>query len=113
MITLKDKIEKEGPGTVTFNDLIHVLWSLITTEDETINNPIIPKLYERLHDFKRSDSPISKDEFLELYQISVYVQDQVKSGKWPKEFKDVIPKKVREYAEEEHSAFDKNLYPDV
>jgi hypothetical protein len=37
----------------------------------------------------------------------------MKSSKWPKEFKEVIPKKVRELCDEEYSAFDKNLYPDV
>jgi hypothetical protein len=59
VMTLRDKMEKEGAAAVNYHDLIHVLWSLIATEDESINNPIIPKLYERLHDFKRSDNPIS------------------------------------------------------
>ena len=68
MITLKDKIEKEGFGTLSNNDLIHVLWALTSTDDESINNPIIPKLFERLHGFKRND-PLSRDELLELYQI--------------------------------------------
>jgi hypothetical protein len=112
-LTLKDKLEKEGNAAVPYSDLIHVLWALVTTEEDIINNPIIPRLYEKLHDFKRSDSPLSKDELLELYQLSVYAQDQIKNQKWPKEFKEVIPRKVRDQCEEEHAAFDKNLYPDV
>ena len=112
MLTLKDKIEKEGFGSVSNNELIHVLWSLATTDDETLNNPIIPKLYERLHAFKRNE-PISREELLEIYQISVYAQDKIKNNKWPKEFKEVIPKKVRELCDEEYANFDKNLYPDV
>jgi len=112
VLTLKDKIEKEGAGTLSNNELIHVLWSLATTDDESLNNPIIPRLYERLHDFKRLD-PLSRDELLELYQLSVYAQERIKTNKWPKEFKEVIPKKVRELCEEEYSSFDKNLYPDI
>jgi len=72
LLTLKDKLEKEGNGAVPYSDLIHVLWALVTTEEDIINNPIIPRLYEKLHEFKRSDSPLSKDELLELYQLSVY-----------------------------------------
>jgi hypothetical protein len=45
--------------------------------------------------------------------LQVYAQDQIKVGRWPKEFKEVIPQKVREVIEEEHSNFDKNLYADV
>ena len=112
VLTLKDKIEKEGVSAVSNNDIIHVIWSLATTDDESLNNPIIPKLYERLHEFKRND-PLSKDELLELYQLSVYAQEKIKSNKWPKEFKEVIPKKVRDLCEEEYHSFDKNLYPDI
>ena len=92
---------------------MHVIWSLATTEDESLSNPMIPRLYEQLHDFKRPEAPLSKEELLELYQLQVYAQDQIKVGRWPKEFKEVIPQKVREVIEEEHSNFDKNLYADV
>ena len=78
-----------------------------------MHNPIIPRLFERLHDFKRPDKPLTKEELLELYQLQVYAQDQIKNGRWPKEFKEVIPKKVRDIAEEEYATFDKNLYADV
>lgn len=68
VMTLRDKIEKEGLGTVTNHDLIHVLWALTTTDDDSINNPIIPRLFERLYGFKRAE-PLSREELLELYQI--------------------------------------------
>ena len=68
VLTLKDKIEKDGMGVVSNDDIIHVLWSLATTDDESLNNPIIPKLFERLHSFKRNE-PLSREELLELYQL--------------------------------------------
>lgn len=114
ILALKDKLETHGASaTVPFSDLINVLWALMTTEEESLHNPIIPRLFERLHEFKRADKPLSKEELLELYQVYVYAQDQVKVGRWPKEFKEVVPKQVREVCEEEHSIFDKNLYNDV
>jgi len=45
--------------------------------------------------------------------LQVYAQDQIKTGRWPKEFKEVIPKKIKELIEEEYSNFDKNLYSEV
>jgi hypothetical protein len=68
VLTLKDRIERDGVSTLSNNDLIHILWSLAATDDEYINNPIIPKLYEKLHDFKRNE-PLTRDELLELYQL--------------------------------------------
>ena len=110
VLTLKDRLETQGTGAVSYNELVHVIWSLATTEDDHMSNPIIPRLYERLHDFKRPEKPLTKEELLELYQVHVYAQDQIKVGKWPKEFKEVIPQKVRDVIEEEHANFDKNLY---
>lgn len=83
-LTLKEKIEKEGVArAVSFNDLISVIWALAVTEDEQLLNPIIPKLYERLHEFKRQ-TPLSRDERLQLYQVIIYAeQDMIKTGKWP------------------------------
>jgi hypothetical protein len=68
VLLLKDKIEKENLGFISYNDIIHILWSLATTDDESMNNPIIPKLFEKLHGFKRND-PLTRDELLELYQL--------------------------------------------
>lgn len=113
VLTLKDLLENQGTSSVGFNELVHVIWSLATTEDESLSNPMIPRLYERLHDFKRPEKSLTKEELLELYQLQVYAQDQIKVGRWPKEFKEVIPQKVRDVIEEEHSNFDKNLYADV
>jgi hypothetical protein len=45
---------------------------------------------------------------LQLHQINLYAQDQVRINKWPKEYKDVIPRKVRDVCEEEYSQFDKS-----
>lgn len=114
VLTLKERLERSGSvSAVSFNELVHVLWSLIATEDEGLYNPIIPRLFERLHEFKRPEKPLTREELLELHQVQVYAQDQIKNGRWPKEFKDVIPKKVRDVCEEEYSQFDKNLYNDV
>lgn len=114
VLTLKDRLERNGSkGAVSFNELVHVIWSLIATEDEALYNPIIPRLFERLHQFKRPEKALTREELLELHQIHVYAQDQIKNGRWPKEFKEVIPKKIRDVCEEEYGQFDKNLYSDV
>lgn len=51
--------------------LIRILWALSAVEDPVIQNPIIPRLYEKLHHFKR-ERPIDQEEKLELYQLHVY-----------------------------------------
>jgi multidrug efflux pump subunit AcrA (membrane-fusion protein) len=48
-----------------------------------------------------------------LYQNKVQAHDQINQGKWPAEFKEAIPKKVREISEEEYSKFDKSAYPEI
>lgn len=114
VLTLKDKMEREGPQSVSYNELINVIWSLCALEDETLHNPLIPKLYERLHTFNRPERGLTREELLELYQVAnVHAQDQMKTNKWPKEFKDVVPKRVKDLCEEEFAQFDKNLYTDV
>ena len=45
--------------------------------------------------------------------MQVYAQDMIKEGKWPKEFKDVVPQRVRDVVEEEYGRWDKGLYPEV
>lgn len=114
VLTLKEKMEAEGGvKAVSFDEIVHLVWALMATEDELMHNPLIPRLLERLHEFKRPDTPLSKDELLELHQVNVLVQDQIKNGKWPKEFKEVVPRKVRDLCEEEYALFDKNAYQDV
>jgi hypothetical protein len=112
VLTLKDKFEKEGASCVGFNELVHIVWALVVTEDETLANPLIPRLWEHLHEFQR-EHPLTREELLELHQVQAYVQDQVRAGRWPKELKEVLPKRVREMADEEYGQFDKNLYPEV
>ena len=72
LLTLKDKIEKDGARAVDFNTIVNVIWSLIVTEDDHLQNPIIAKLYERLFEFKRNDKALTREELLELYQVSIY-----------------------------------------
>jgi hypothetical protein len=68
VLTLKDKLETNSvSGAVDFKDLVNVIWALATTEDELLQNPIIPKLWERLHEFNRPDKPLTREELLELY----------------------------------------------
>lgn len=72
VLLLKDQIESQGVASVGFQELVHVLWSLTVTEDESIPNPLIPKLWERLHQFNRPGKPMSREELLELYQVNAY-----------------------------------------
>lgn len=112
-LTLKDKVEAQGVTSVGFADIVHVLWTLLATEAEGISNPLVPRLFERLHNFNRPEKPLTKEELLELHQINMHTQDQVRAGRWPKEFKEVIPKNVSDLAENEYNRYDKCLYPDV
>jgi hypothetical protein len=74
VLTLKEKMETEGGAkAVSFDEIVHLLWALMATEDELMQNPLIPRLLERLHEFKRPESPLSKDELLELHQVNVLV----------------------------------------
>ena len=91
VLILKEKVERESIQAVSYNELVDVLWALIVTEESQLKNPLIPKLLERLHDFKRPEKPLTQNELLELYQIDVQVQEMVRSNRLPKEFKDVIP----------------------
>jgi len=54
---------------------------LIVSDDELIRSPLIAKIYEKLYDFKR-DTPLSKEELIELHQISVYAQEKIKNKIW-------------------------------
>lgn len=51
---------------MSYNHIIQALWGIIASDDEILHNPIVPRLYERLHGFKR-DQPITKEEMIELY----------------------------------------------
>jgi len=64
VLTLKEKIEKDGMSAVSFNDIIQIIWALQITEEEGLINPIIPRLYERLHEFHRLDKPLTSEEIL-------------------------------------------------
>lgn len=57
---------KENMNKVTNFEIINVIWSLIASDDEVLPNPIIARLFEKLHDFKRS-VPITREEKLELH----------------------------------------------
>lgn len=61
LLMLKNKI-----NDIKNDDIISVLWSMITADDEAIPNPLITKLFERLHAFKR-DTPLSKEERLMVH----------------------------------------------
>jgi len=65
-LNLKDNLDK-----VSNKDIVNILWSLIVSDDELIKSPLIAKIYEKLYDFKR-DTPLSREELIELHQISVF-----------------------------------------
>jgi hypothetical protein len=49
-----------------------VTWALIALEGKKLRNPLIPKALEALSQFNR-DTPLSKKELVQLYQISVFI----------------------------------------
>ncbi|CDW75767.1 UNKNOWN [Stylonychia lemnae] len=106
VFTLNDNLKK-----LTNQDIVNVLWGLIVSDDETVKSPLIAKIFEMLHEFKR-DTPLTKDELIQLYQIHIYAQDKIKNRIWPKQFKDVIPQAAKDAAEDEFNQFDKNLFKD-
>eukprot|EP00347_Sterkiella_histriomuscorum_P017948 403347370 len=103
---------KDNMDLIKNDELIHVIWSLIVADDEQLQSPLIPRVYEKLAGFER-DQPLTREEKLELHQIVIYCNELIKANQWPREFKDVVPRKVKDICEEEFNIFDKNHYQEV
>jgi len=101
-----DKLSKE-----THNNLIHLIWTFIyrdTIKDEeksqsgisrsaTDSNPLIPRLIEHLYNYKR-EAPLTRNEYLMLFQINIWLEKQLDEGRLPDNFKGCIPSEITEVA---------------
>lgn len=94
------KQQLSGEKTIPAKQIVDVTWALIALEGAKIRNPLIPKALEALSQFNR-ETPLSKRELLQLYQISVFVSEMVARGELSDHFSKVIPKEVLAAAEEE------------
>lgn len=69
-------------------------------------NPLLVLALEELAKFNRPSKPITFDEYLKLHQISLFIQDKVKTGQLPQEFETVIPDHVKDISHSEYAKFD-------
>lgn len=96
-------------------NLINVVWTLIykeSVQDSPQINPLIPRLLEKLHSFNR-DIPISRVEYLELYQIQTWVSKMLEEGRLPRPFSKCIPQEVRDAAESKFHEYDRPQFAQV
>ena len=86
-------------GRLSNDNLISIAWSLMAMESpDARTNPLLMKLLERLHKFERPDKPLSRRELVQLYQLSVFIKEQVSAGILPNTFGSVIPLQVQNKA---------------
>lgn len=69
------------------------------------NNPTIPKLLEYLFDFKRN-KPLTKEEYIQLFQINIWINKMIDSGNIPSEYANCIPEDILDKAEERYNEYD-------
>ena len=43
-------------------------------------SPLLPKLFELIYSFSRPEKPLSREEFVQLHQIDLYIQDLIAAG---------------------------------
>jgi hypothetical protein len=73
--------------------LINIIWFMVLRESSVAkdqrsrsSNPLIPRLLELLYTYKR-DAALTKHEYLQLYQINNWIENQCNDGKLPEEYK--------------------------
>ena len=101
-------------GSTIHDKLIKSIWVLIYRDqvlvtDKRQRNPQIPKLLEHLHTYKR-DEPISDLEYCMLYQICLWIDNQIVNEKLPQIMYDAIPEDIRKTAQEKYFELDKPFY---
>ena len=94
LLSLKNELVSAG-GRLSNDNLIPVAWTLMAMElPEGRTNPLLVKLLERLHKFERPDKPLSRQELVQLYQLSLFIKEQVSTGRLPDTFASIIPQQV-------------------
>ena len=88
-----------GEKGISAKQIVDLTWALIALEGTKLRNPLIPKALEALSRFNR-DTPLTKRELQQLYQISVFISDMVARGELSDHFNKVIPKDVQAAAED-------------
>lgn len=69
-------------------------------------NPLIPKLLEALYSYRRAE-PLSRREYLQLYQINIWIDREVRDGRLPESFAKCIPEAFVATAEDKYSEYDR------
>jgi len=108
---LKKQTKQDGMN----RDLVHVIWTLLYRDQRTYSkttNPIIPRLLEKLYSYKR-EAALSRVELLELFQIKIWVDQEVKKGLLPEVFAKCIPAEIAEEAEQRFAEYDRQTYSQV
>lgn len=112
-LLLKDQLIKaQGKNKKVYEKLIDITWTLIYQTKSGETNPLIPRMLENLYDFKR-EQPLTDFEKLELFQINLWVKDQIEKGALPEAFSGCIPPNILIEAENAFNDYDKPQFPTV
>ena len=93
LLMIKDALSTGETLEAKVHDrLIKIIWFMVLRESSVSknqrnrsSNPLIPRLLELLYTYKR-DTALSQHEYLQLYQINNWIENQVNEGKLPEEF---------------------------
>lgn len=66
--------------------LINVLWAMAYTEEEDLQNPLIPLFIEKLPSMELSKS-LSDEELAQLYQLVLFVETKIRDGLYPSDYR--------------------------
>jgi hypothetical protein len=73
---------------------------------------MIPRLLESLYNYKR-EKPLSNLEYLQLYQINIWIKNKVEDGRIPEEFLDTMPEDIKTAAVQRFIEYDKPCFSEV
>jgi hypothetical protein len=66
--------------------VINVLWAMAYTEEDDLQNPLIPLFIEQLPSLTFSKS-LTEEELAQFYQFIMFVEDKIRDGLYPSEYR--------------------------
>ena len=76
-ILLINDQKMKNRGSQVHQNLIDIIWVLVYSQSLSGESlPLIPRLLEKLYNYQR-DEALKNDEYLKLYQINLWIEDQI------------------------------------
>jgi len=92
--------------------LIKQIWALCLAQGDREVNPMIPNLLKDTHRLHR-EQPLSEEEMLMLFQVSIFCRMMVNEGKWPEKYAELIADDVMKICESAYRHIDVCRYPEI